>query len=128
MVVWARELLLELGFGGKDLQVPLWCDNQSAIAVVASNGNTSRVRHMAKHARFINEYVQEEEVEVMYVPTADNLADVFAKALSPAEFERQRSRLNVEDVPNAWVMVEAVADTEAGAASNADDDCEMLEA
>ncbi|KAE9060462.1 hypothetical protein PF010_g30208 [Phytophthora fragariae] len=128
MVVWARELLLELGFGGKDLQVPLWCDNQSAIAVVASNGNTSRVRHMAKHARFINEYVQEEEVEVMYVPTSDNLADVFAKALSPAEFERQRSRLNVEDVPNAWVMVEAVADTEAGAASNADDDCEMLEA
>ncbi|KAE8962848.1 hypothetical protein PR001_g29567, partial [Phytophthora rubi] len=75
-----------------------------------------------------NEYVQEEEVEVMYVPTADNLADVFTKALGPAEFERQRSRLNVEDVPNAWVMVEAVADTEAGAASNADEDCEMLEA
>lgn len=124
MVVWARELI-ELGFGDKDLQVPLWRDNQSAIAVVASNGNTSRVRHMAKHARFINEYVQEDEVEVTYVPTADNFVDVFTKALGPAEFERQRSRLNVEDVPDACVMVEAVADTEAGAASNADANFEI---
>ncbi|OWZ02765.1 hypothetical protein PHMEG_00025612 [Phytophthora megakarya] len=62
MTVWARELLLELGFGDQLLHVPLNCDNQSTIAVVACNGNTSRVRHMAKHARFINEYVQAKRI------------------------------------------------------------------
>ncbi|KAE8981814.1 hypothetical protein PR002_g23706 [Phytophthora rubi] len=60
---------------------------------------------MAKHARFINEYVQAKELDVTYVVSADNIADVFTKALGPAGFERQRSRLNVEDVQNAWVMV-----------------------
>lgn len=29
MVVWARELLLELGFGERTLQAPVYCDNQS---------------------------------------------------------------------------------------------------
>ncbi|KAG6598080.1 Integrase, catalytic core protein [Phytophthora cinnamomi] len=76
-------------------------DYKSAIAVVANNGNTSRVRHMAKHARFINEYVQEKELDVVYVSSTENCADVFTKALGPAEFERQRSRLNIEDVADA---------------------------
>lgn len=42
------------------------------------------------------------------MPSADNCADVFTKALGSAEFERQRGRLNVEDVSDAWVMVDAV--------------------
>jgi hypothetical protein len=128
MVVWARELLLELGYGKKELQVPVYCDNQSTIAVVENNGNTSRVRHMAKHARFINEYIQAKELDVLYVPSADNLADVFTKALGPAEFERQRSRLNIEDVTEAWEVVEAIGDPDAGTTKSADHDVEMQEA
>jgi len=128
MVVWARELLLELGYGKKDLQVPVYCDNQSTIAVVENNGNTSRVRHMAKHARFINEYIQAKELDVIYVPSADNLADVFTKALGPAEFERQRSRLNIEDVTEAWEVVEATGEPEAGTTKGPDSDVEMQEA
>ncbi|OWZ05489.1 hypothetical protein PHMEG_00022422 [Phytophthora megakarya] len=64
-----------------------------------------RIRHMAKHERFINEYIQAKELDVTYVPSIENIADVFTKALGPAEFERQRSRLNVEDVPSAWAVV-----------------------
>jgi len=128
MVVWARELLLELGYGKKELQVPVYCDNQSTIAVVENNGNTSRVRHMAKHARFINEYIQAKELDVLYVPSADNLADVFTKALDPAEFERQRSRLNIEDVTEAWEVVEAIGDPDAGTTKSADSNVEMQEA
>ncbi|KAE8892616.1 hypothetical protein PF005_g26565 [Phytophthora fragariae] len=74
---------------------------------------------MAKHARFINEYVQAKELDVTYVASADNIADVFTKALGPAELERQRSRLNVEDVQNAWVVIEA---------TDAEEDVEMQEA
>jgi hypothetical protein len=128
MVVWARELLLELGYGKKDLQVPIYCDNQSTIAVVENNGNTSRVRHMAKHARFINEYVQAKELDVTNVPSADNIADMFTKALGPAEFECQRSRLNIEDVTEAWEMVEATEKPETSATKSADSDVEMKDA
>ncbi|KAG6582973.1 Integrase, catalytic core protein [Phytophthora cinnamomi] len=110
MVVWARELVMELGFGDPYPQVPVYCDNQGTIAVVANNGNTSRIRHMAKHARSINEYVDEQVLEVMYVPSAENLADVFTNALGPAEFERQRSGLNIEDVTTAWAKVEATVE------------------
>ncbi|RAW29566.1 hypothetical protein PC110_g14076 [Phytophthora cactorum] len=86
MIMWARERIME--FCDKRLEVPLHCDNQSAIAVVACNGNTSRVRRMAKHARCVH------------------------KGLGPAEFERQRARLNTEDVSEAWVMVEASPDVQ----------------
>ncbi|KAG3093847.1 hypothetical protein PI124_g8802 [Phytophthora idaei] len=103
---------MELEFCDKRLEVLLHCDNQSAIAVVACNGNTSRVRRMAKHARFINECTQRNELEMVYVPTADNIADVFTKALGPAEFERQRAHLNMEDVSEARVMVEASPDVQ----------------
>ncbi|KAG6621337.1 uncharacterized protein IUM83_10982 [Phytophthora cinnamomi] len=65
---------------------------------------------MAKHARFINECVDEQVLEVMYVPSAENLADVFTKTLGPAEFERQRSGLNIEDVTTAWAEVEATVE------------------
>ncbi|KAF4142334.1 putative reverse transcriptase Ty1/copia-type domain-containing protein [Phytophthora infestans] len=110
MVTWARELVMELGFGDPYPHVPVYCDNQGTIAVVANSGNTSRVRHMAKHARFINEYVQVKALDVMYVPSADNLADMFTKALGPAEFERQRERLNVEDVSEAWKAVATIVE------------------
>ncbi|KAF4045003.1 putative reverse transcriptase Ty1/copia-type domain-containing protein [Phytophthora infestans] len=86
MVTWARELVI----GDPYPHVPVYCDKQGTIAVIANSGNTSRVRHMAKHARFINAYIQEKALDVMCVPGADNLADVFTKALGPAEFERQR--------------------------------------
>ncbi|OWZ12030.1 Transposable element [Phytophthora megakarya] len=96
MTVWARELMLELGFGDQLLHVLLNFDNQIPLRLV---------RHMAKHARFINEYVQGKELDVTYVPSIENIADVFTNALGPAEFERQRSKLNVEDVPGAWAVV-----------------------
>ncbi|KAJ8576447.1 hypothetical protein ON010_g2759 [Phytophthora cinnamomi] len=62
---------------------------------------------MAMHARFINEYVDEQVLEVMCVQSAENPADVFTKSLGSAEFDRQRSGLNIENVSNAWAEVEA---------------------
>ncbi|OWZ06577.1 Transposon Polyprotein Reverse transcriptase [Phytophthora megakarya] len=81
MVIWAQ------------IPVSAYCGNQSAIAVVANNGNTSRVQHMAKHDRFINEYVQAKALHVTYVSSAEHLADMFTKSLGPVKFERQRSRV-----------------------------------
>ncbi|KAE8951859.1 hypothetical protein PR002_g32838 [Phytophthora rubi] len=118
-------MVKELGFGDPYPQVPVYCDNQSTIAVVANNGNTSRVRHMAKHARFINEYVDEKALEVLYVPSAENLAGVFTKALGPAEFERQRRGLNIEDVTKAWAEVEATAEPEMTCASGRSEDADI---
>ncbi|KAF4042823.1 hypothetical protein GN244_ATG05132 [Phytophthora infestans] len=98
MVTLVRALVVELGFGYPYPHVLVYCDNQDTIAVVANNDSTLRARHIAKRARFINENVQDKALDMMYVPSADNLADLFTKALGPAEFERQRERLNVEDV------------------------------
>lgn len=75
---------------------------------------------MAKHARFVSEYIQMKELDVVYVPSAENLAYIFTKALGPAEFERQRDRLNTEDVPKSWAAVEA-------AVTSCDTDVDMQE-
>ncbi|KAE8897842.1 hypothetical protein PF005_g8491 [Phytophthora fragariae] len=84
---------------------------------------------MTKDARSINEYVEEKALEVMYVPSAENLAYIFTKALGPAEFERQRGGLNVEDVTKAWAEVAATAETVMTCASSSSEevDIEMKE-
>ncbi|KAE9306460.1 hypothetical protein PF008_g21468 [Phytophthora fragariae] len=51
----------------------------------------------------IAEFVEAQELSLNYVPTAENMADVFTKALGPQRFERLGELLGVEDV------VEAVA-------------------
>lgn len=51
----------------------------------------------------IAEFVEAKELSLNYVPTAENMADMFTKALGTQRFERLREMLGVEDV------VEAVA-------------------
>ncbi|KAE9263711.1 hypothetical protein PR003_g33056 [Phytophthora rubi] len=53
----------------------------------------------------IAEFVDEGAVEMKYVSTADNVADIFTKALGPQRFEYLRDRLNLEDVVSVWSNV-----------------------
>ncbi|KAE9233117.1 hypothetical protein PF004_g9734 [Phytophthora fragariae] len=99
-LVWARQLLAELLV--KTEVSTVHCDNQSALHVIANRGNSKKVQRFAKEARMIAEFVDEGAVQMKYVSTTENVADIITKALGPQRFEYLRDKLNLEDVVSAW--------------------------
>ncbi|GJY70871.1 retrovirus-related pol polyprotein from transposon TNT 1-94 [Tanacetum coccineum] len=68
-------------------KIPLYCDNKSAIALCCNNVQHSRSKHIDIRYHFIKEHVENGVVELYFVGTDYQLADIFTKALS-------RERLN----------------------------------
>ncbi|GJY03012.1 retrotransposon protein, putative, ty1-copia subclass, partial [Tanacetum coccineum] len=66
-----------LGFN----KIPMYCDNKSAIALCCNNVQHSRSKHIDNRFHFIKEQVENGVVELYFVNTEYQLADIFTKAL-----------------------------------------------
>jgi hypothetical protein len=71
-LLWMRQTLRDYGY--KFSKVPLLCDNESAIR----RGN----------------------IEIAYINTKDQLADIFTKPLDEKTFTKLRNELNILDSRN----------------------------
>ena len=76
-------------------KVQAYCDNQAAIAIATNPCDHSRTKHIDVKFHFIRSALKDHIIELDYVPTSDNIADIFTKALARPTFERLRSKLNV---------------------------------
>ncbi len=88
--IWLRTFLSELGFK-MDAPLPLLIDNQSAIALAKNSAFHDRTKHIAVRYHFIREKYEAGEIDVSYVPTGDQVADVLTKGL-PREKHTRFSR------------------------------------
>ncbi|GJX59708.1 hypothetical protein Tco_0291098 [Tanacetum coccineum] len=61
------------------LMIPLYCDNKSAIALCCTNVQHSRAKHIDIRYHFIKEQVENGIVELYFVRTEYQLADIFSK-------------------------------------------------
>ncbi|GKF87131.1 hypothetical protein Tco_0258008, partial [Tanacetum coccineum] len=78
-ILWMRSQLLDYGFAYNC--IPLYCDNKSAIALCCNNVQYSRSKHIDIRHHFIREQVEKGGVELYFVRTKYQLADIFTKAL-----------------------------------------------
>ena len=65
----------------KLLETHLLCDNNSAIAIAKNYVFHSRTRHIAVKYHFIKEAISDDEVQLMYCKSEEQIADIFTKAL-----------------------------------------------
>ena len=93
-VVWARRLLLDLGFS-QATPTPLLSDNQSAIRLVQNPEFHKRTKHIDVVYHLIREIQARGEITISYVPTRLQLADILTKALTPEIFQKLRAALNI---------------------------------
>nr|GEV47733.1 hypothetical protein [Tanacetum cinerariifolium] len=91
-ILWMRSQLTDYGFAFK--KIPLHCDNLSAIALCCNNVQHSRSKHINIRHHFIREQVEKGVVELFFVTTDYELADIFTKALPMERFEFLLSRLD----------------------------------
>ncbi|GKA38183.1 retrovirus-related pol polyprotein from transposon TNT 1-94, partial [Tanacetum coccineum] len=84
-ILWMRSQLFDYIFTFN--KIPLYCDNQSAIALCCNNVQHSRSKHIDIRHHFIKEQVENRVAEVYFVETKYQLADIFTKALPRESFE-----------------------------------------
>nr|GFC60359.1 retrovirus-related Pol polyprotein from transposon TNT 1-94 [Tanacetum cinerariifolium] len=78
-VQWMRTQLTNYGFHFDRL--PMYCDSKAAIAISCNPVQHSRTKHINVRYHFIKEKVEKGIVELFFVGTEYQLADLFTKAL-----------------------------------------------
>lgn len=68
----------------------LWCDNTNARALATNMVFHARMKHIEID---VHDKVLSREIRVGYVPTADQMANFFAKAITRSRFSSLRRKL-----------------------------------
>ncbi|GKC67774.1 retrovirus-related pol polyprotein from transposon TNT 1-94 [Tanacetum coccineum] len=84
-VLWMRSQLTDYGLGFN--KIPMYCDNKSVIALCCNNVQHSRSKHIDISFHFIKEHVENGVIELYFVNTEYQLADIFTKALGRTRIE-----------------------------------------
>ena len=85
-ILWMRNQLFDYGLSANN--IPIFCDNSSAIAITQNPVQHSRTKHIDIKYHFIREHVMNGTVELHFVPSEQQLADIFTKPLDESTFSR----------------------------------------
>ena len=91
-VIWLRGLLAELGLRSEKPSLIIG-DNQGTIALSKNGVKSERTKHVDVKFLFITEEVNKKTVELKWVPSEKQQADIFTKALAKPLFEKFRGEL-----------------------------------
>nr|GEY66377.1 copia protein [Tanacetum cinerariifolium] len=94
-VLWMRTQLTDYGFYFN--KIPIYCDLKSAIAISCNPVQHSRTKHIAVRYHFIKEHVEKGTIELYFVKTDYQLADIFTKVLPTDRFIYLVHRLGSDD-------------------------------
>nr|GEW92641.1 retrovirus-related Pol polyprotein from transposon TNT 1-94 [Tanacetum cinerariifolium] len=83
-VLWMRTQLTYYGFHFD--KIPMYCDSKAAIAISCNPVQHSRTKHNDVRYHFIKEKVEKGIVELLFVKTEYQLADMFTKSLLEERF------------------------------------------
>ncbi|KAJ9536171.1 hypothetical protein OSB04_un000651 [Centaurea solstitialis] len=83
-VLWMKTQLLDYGYKLK--RVPIYCDSESAIAITSNPVQHSKTKHIDIRYHFIKDNVEKGNIEMFFVQTDYQLADLFTKPLDEKRF------------------------------------------
>nr|GEY31818.1 hypothetical protein [Tanacetum cinerariifolium] len=89
-VLWMRTQLTDYGFD----KIPMYCESKAAIAI-SCNPEHCRTKHIDVRYHFIKKKVEKGIVELFFVGTEYQLADMFTKALPKERFKYLVRRLGM---------------------------------
>ncbi|GJU32163.1 hypothetical protein Tco_1175752 [Tanacetum coccineum] len=95
-ILWMRSQLTDYGFQFN--KIPLYCDNKSAIALCCNNVQHSRAKHIDIRFHFIKEQMENGIVELYFVRTEYQLANIFTKPLPRERFNFLIDKLGIRSM------------------------------
>nr|GEV14832.1 retrovirus-related Pol polyprotein from transposon TNT 1-94 [Tanacetum cinerariifolium] len=84
-VLWMRTQLTDYGFFYD--KVPIYCDSKSAIAISCNLVQHTHTKHIDVRYHFIKDHVEKGTIELNFIGTEYQLADLFTKSLPEARFK-----------------------------------------
>ena len=97
-ILWMRNQLQDYGFMLD--KIPILCDNTSAIAIANNPVQHTRTKHIDIRYHFLREHVMNGTVELHFVPTDQQIADIFTKPLDESTFSRLVGELGMLNMSN----------------------------
>nr|GEU41271.1 hypothetical protein [Tanacetum cinerariifolium] len=103
-----EKLLTDYGYDFN--KIPIYCDSKSAIAISYNPVKHSKTKHIAVRYHFIKEHIEKGTIELYFIKTDYQLANLFSKALSVDRFNylvcrlgmRSLSPIELERLSNSW--------------------------
>jgi histone deacetylase 1/2 len=92
--IWVDSVLSELGVQRQRTPI-LWCDNLGATYLTANPVFHARTKHIEIDFHFVRERVATGELQVRFISSSDQVADVFTKPATRQMLDRFKSNLNL---------------------------------
>jgi len=92
-ILWMKNQLTD--YGVKYTKTPIFCDNTSAIAISHNPVMHSKTKHIDLRYHFIRDHIIKGDIELHFIPTDQQLADVFTKPLDVKTFKHLISELGM---------------------------------
>jgi hypothetical protein len=92
--VWLHKLLTDLFDHEMDPTI-IHCDNQSYVKLYENPVFHDRLKHIEIKNHYIKDMVQRKAVHMQYLPTHEQIADIFTKPLDKTKFEYFHERLGL---------------------------------
>ena len=93
-IIWVQSLLQELGLSQPQPPI-LWCDNIGATYLSANPVFHARMKHIEVDYHFVRERVSQKQLQIKFISSKDQLADIFTKPLPLPQFEACRRNLTL---------------------------------
>ena len=96
-ILWVKRLLSELG-RPVELPMKLFCDNKAAISIANNPVQHDRTKHVEIDRHFIKEKLEGGVICVPFLPSSQQIADVFTKGLLRQNYEYFVSKLGMMNI------------------------------
>ena len=98
-ILWIKQQLSDFGVSLNN--IPIFCDNTSAINITKNPVQHSRTKHIEIRHHFIRDHVLKNDISIEFVDSLNQIADIFTKPLNEAQFikiRRELGMLNENDI------------------------------
>ena len=93
-VLWMKQTLQDMKVNFNE-PISIKCDNTSAIRISKNHVLHSKAKHIPIKYRFLREQVAEKTMRIEYIPSNEQIKNIFTKPLARELFEYLRNKLGI---------------------------------